>query len=129
MEEKEREEEKEEKETNPAIRSYNVQTRRNSSLFFQICLAFFLLFLFLPALLSFLSPESKGKKSKYGRDNNNKKKRKGGNEYDGKHSRIGGFISFFLQVLCLCRGLAITCGVVLQLAQSLFSGSFFWSVR
>jgi len=57
---REGEQEKKEKETNSAIRSYNVQTRRNSSLFFlsDMYLAFFS---FLAALLSFLSPERKSK--------------------------------------------------------------------
>lgn len=70
---REREREKKEKETNPTIRLYNVQTRRNSSLFLLLSDMYLAFFSFLAALLSFLTPE---RKSKYGRDNNNKKKRK-----------------------------------------------------
>jgi hypothetical protein len=70
------------------------------------------------ALLSFLSPE---RKSKYGRDDYNKRKEK--EEINTtKHSRIGGFISFSFKSFVSVGNLAITCGVVLRPARSLFSG-------
>jgi len=106
MEEKEGARERRKKKTNPTIRSYNVQTRRNSSLLLLLSYMYLAFFSFLAALLSFLTPE---RKSKYGRDNNNKKKRKEKEEMNTTGNTAGleaFFISFFLplQVLCLCRG-------------------------
>lgn len=93
--------------------------------------SFFFLFSFLPALLSFLSPERVKKKKKANMVGIIITKRKEKEEMNTTGNTAGleaFFISFSFKSFVSVGGLAITCGVVLRLARSLFSGTSFWSV-